>query len=232
MPANDLSVTVQNDAMPRRWPTALATALFFAFTFVFFCPLYLFFSNAYDFTFSFSAVFPILFLLALFLTAVVFTLAMIWKDKVHEKSVALIFALAFLLWLQGNILLWDYGPLDGRTILWETFRLRGLIDILIWGSVIILALVKSRTVCRWARIGSLAFLLIQIISVGTLGLRAPERDGIGHLTLDMNDQHLFSSKKNVIVLVLDSFQSDAFQELIRTDPPMQGNFQGFHLFSK
>ena len=42
--------------------------------------------------------------------------------------VATLFALAGLVWLQGNILVWDYGPLDGRSISWTVNRSRGFID--------------------------------------------------------------------------------------------------------
>ena len=36
--------------------------------------------------------------------------------RVLEKGLALLFGFAFLIWFQGNFLLWNYGPLDGRNI--------------------------------------------------------------------------------------------------------------------
>jgi hypothetical protein len=230
MPANDLNAARRILDKPRRWPATLHTAAFFAFTLVFFSPAYIFFNNSFEFTFSISAILPVLLLLALSLTAAVFALAMVMKNKWHEKTVALFFALGFLLWLQGSILLWNYGPLDGRTIAWGENGMGGLIDASIWGLVLMMALIGSKPVYRLARTGSAAFLVMQLLVVGASGWRAPEREGIRHLTLDMSEKHLYSRKQNVILLVLDSFQSDAFQEIIDHEPRYKGIFKDFTFF--
>jgi hypothetical protein len=230
MPANELNAAGRIPGPSRRWPTTLPTAAFFAFTLVLFAPAYIFLNNSFDFTFSITAILPVLLLLALSLTVVAFALGMVLKNQWHEKAVALLFALGFLLWLQGNILRWNYGPLDGRTILWGEYATRGLIDASIWVLVLILALVGSKPVYRLARTGSAAFLVMQLLVVGASGWRAPEREGIRHLTLDMSEKHLYSRKQNVIILVLDSFQSDAFQEIIDREPRYKGIFKDFTFF--
>ncbi|NIO41950.1 MAG: hypothetical protein GTO41_18345, partial [Burkholderiales bacterium] len=53
---------------------------------------------------------------------------------------AVLAGLAVLVWLQGNILVWDYGVLDGRNIDWISGAWRGVLDIAIWCLVLGVAL--------------------------------------------------------------------------------------------
>jgi len=66
--------------------------------------------------------------------------------------------------------------------------------------------------------------------VGTLGLQSPKIQGKSKLTFDMREKYVFSKKKNVIVLVLDTFQSDAFQEIMNQEPNYGKIFRDFTYF--
>lgn len=77
-----------------------------------------FFDNIYLFIFCAAAFILVISILSLFL-------------KTHRLSLynSLIIIIAILLWLQGNILLWDYGVFDGRDIDWSKNNLFGILDI-------------------------------------------------------------------------------------------------------
>jgi hypothetical protein len=230
MPAGDLNPPGRGESTPCSWSAALAVAALFAFTLAFFGPAQILFGNSFDFPFAFTAALPLLLMLAAFMAAVVFSLLMLLKGKWREKALALVFALGLLQWLQGNFLHWDYGPLDGRAIAWGKFGLLGWIDGALWALFIILALALSRRACRLARIAAPALLLVQLISVGFQGWSAPKVEGVEHLVLDSSDRFLFSREKNVIILVLDAFQSDAFQEIVHGDASYGEIFRDFTYF--
>jgi hypothetical protein len=230
MPASELSPAAGDVKTPCRWPAVLAIAVLFGFTLVFFSPAQIFFGNTLDFPFSFAQAFPPLLLLAATIAAFLFSLSMLLRGRWREKALALVFAMGVMLWLQGNLLLWNYGPLDGREIAWDKHGLPGLVDGALWGLAIILALALSRPACRLARRVAPALLLVQLLSVGFQGWRAPEVVGIKNLSLDTADRYLFSRERNVIILVLDAFQSDVFQELIRRDASESEIFRDFTYF--
>jgi len=230
MPGSDLTPAARFEKTPCRWPAILAIAMLFPFTLSLFGPAQIFFGNTLDFPFAFAAAFPPLFLLAAFMAALLFSLFMLLRGRWREKALALFFALGVLLWLQGNLLLRDYGPLDGREIAWDKRGPAGLVDGALWVAVIVLALALSRRACRLARRAAPALLLVQLLAVGFQGWRAPEVEGIKHLALDTSDRYLFSRERNVIILVLDAFQSDAFQEIVHRDSAYGELFRDFTYF--
>ena len=50
---------------------------------------------------------------------------------------------AFLAWLQGNILLWHYGVLDGKDIDWGALVRYGIIDSVFWAVVMAFAILAA-----------------------------------------------------------------------------------------
>ena len=50
----------------------------------------------------------------------------------YRRCLAVVAALGLLIWLQGHILVWDYGVLDGRDIDWFADAWRGVLDLAIW----------------------------------------------------------------------------------------------------
>lgn len=147
-----------------------------------------------------------------------------------EKGLALIFASGFLLWLQGNFLLWNYGPLDGRAIPWSAMTRFGIIDGLIWFGVLSAAFLLSRPLLKFAGTAALILLGLQLGYATTLFLRQPETPSFKRYSLDETGKFSFSRGKNVVLMVLDSFQTDAFDEIVRNSPKAVARFDGFTYF--
>ena len=68
-----------------------------------------------------------------------------------EKLLGMLLAAAVLLWLQGNILVWNYGLLDGHDIQWSQKIYLGLIDTPLWILLLLLAFVYSPVIKKFAR---------------------------------------------------------------------------------
>ncbi len=150
--------------------------------------------------------------------------------KARAVAVSVIFALGFLAWFQGNILAWKYGVLDGKDIDWNGLFFYGILDSAIWIAVIVFAVVKAGFVSRASKPLSLILILVQLVSGGLAYARMPKDQSFKLAESDADTEFLFSDRLNVIVLVLDTFQSDIFQDVIRGYPDLKASFDGFTYF--
>ena len=211
--------------------TSLCVSSFFGLTLFLFGPAHLYFTNIQEYSIPFFKVVPFLLGLSVLCVLLLTALLVSAGPQTHRKAVSLLFVLSLLLWLQGNIFVWNYGPLDGREIDWSANRVRGLIDGGIWVGLIIIAFAAAPRVWKIARGAGIAFLLIQLASLLIVLAKAPD---VSHLqketALDEESLYGFSPERNVIILVLDSFQADIFQEIINESPRYWDVFDGFTFF--
>ncbi len=216
----------------KKWPSALLAALLFSCTLTLFGPAQIFLTNSLEFKFGFFHLLPYLGIIALgvFLVLTLLLLLLPCRFRLHERGVAFVLALGLLLWLQGNILLWQYGALSGHEIAWGEKALNGLIDTPLWVAALILALWRPGFLYRRVKAISLLFLAIQLLSTSITVVRQPEMPSFKKYQFDRMVEFDFSSRRNVIVLILDSFQSDVFQEIIDRDPSYRDIFGDFTYF--
>ena len=204
----------------------------FVLTFFFFGPSQLFLGNSVEFPYVYFvlliSLLPIGIIFSISLACVVSSLPE--KHGLFQKALALIFALSAALWLQGNILVWNYGRLTGAHIDWNAHPLIGIIDSGIWILLIAYALVKTSIVNRWAGKLSILLILIQVVSVSLIAYRQPAPPDFKKYVTSEEDKFVYSRNVNVIVIVLDMFQSDVFQEIINEDSQYSKIFDGFTYF--
>lgn len=209
---------------------SLIVALFFSLTFFLFGPSHVFLTNTTEFNFLFSECCYYFVLISLLVSLPIAALLLFFRVSIYKKIISLLFVLSILLWIQGNVLVWDYGLLDGNKINWNAYFIKGLIDSGIWILFIIIALIRTSFIYKIIRKVSIAFILIQVISLMFTAVQAPEPSSFTKYDIDTRDEFIFSSKKNVIILLLDAFQSDVFQEIIDEDNDVRGTFKGFTYF--
>lgn len=138
------------------------------------------------------------------------------RDALHRYE-AFLFALAVLFWLQGSILVWDYGVLDGRRIDWLSGSWRGVVDVSIWIAVLLLAIVAHTRVRKFLRTAALGTVAIQIlIAAMTLLGNADIVSSKGVIAnTDGRDAVMrFSKQHNIVHIVMDGFQSDIFANIL------------------
>jgi hypothetical protein len=208
--------------------SSLLISFFFAGTLLFFGPVHLYFTNILEFSSSFSEVALFFIGLTVLGTALLATVMALLKGSAHEKAVSVVLGLAVCLWVQGNILVWRYGLLDGRDIDWSAKRVCGLIDTPIWVLLIGSSLMAARWLHKLAPKVSVGLVLTQIISVSLAIAQAPGVSRSPLAGLGAREEIFrFSSERNVVVLVLDAFQGDVFQQIIEEDPQYREMFDGF-----
>jgi hypothetical protein len=141
--------------------------------------------------------------------------------------------ISLLCWAQGNLLVWDYGVLDGRTINWEDHESKLWIDAFIWlmlSVVIIFIARKNGTLI----IRGAIFIFIVQSAAATIGVLknsvALLDSSVSGASNSFEGVANFSKRENVLHIVADGFQSDVFEDLISNSllkSRYDGSFDGF-----
>lgn len=204
----------------------------------FFTPVNLYLGNINEFSSSFINIIQRL-LLATFLCILILGLiSIVCKKNLKYRYSVFLAAIGILTWLQSNILVWDYGLLDGRSIDWSVDSWRGWLDLTVWISILTISIVFYKRIGRIFIIFAVLLFIMQILSVSYGTVR--NFDKITITQKKQGDDILknlanFSLKKNVLHLVLDGFQADVFENLInikRLGKHYRKNFSGFIFYNE
>jgi len=206
--------------------SGISAAVLIAGLLFLFNPAELYFSNINDFGAPIVIALPLLLLGFAVLAGVLFAIPRI-AGRFSARMTAVLVAVAVLLWLHSNVLLWNYGVLDGTQPDWSQFRRHGRMEILLWLIVLVFAMWRPVvTVLAGARVLP-ALLVIQAISTAVTALNAEPAPDFHRYTIVDDHKYDLSRERNVLVVVLDAFQSDIFGQLIAEEPALRNNLDGF-----
>ena len=183
-----------------------------------FVPFTLYVGNPDEFAVSFSTTLGPYLRPAIFLVAAFGLIGAFLTESAFRRYLILLAAIGLLLWVQGNILMWDYGLLDGRRVDWTQSTWRGWVDLGIWVGVILGAMFFRRRIGEPIIFMAIAVFCLQLTfslfagaqSRSTLLEKSKTKASVDAL----QEIYRFSSHKNVVHLILDGFQSDVFEEII------------------
>ncbi|MFA5117853.1 MAG: sulfatase-like hydrolase/transferase [Candidatus Omnitrophota bacterium] len=209
---------------------ACIAAVLFSLTLFFFTPLQIYLTNRLEFPYVFSLVTPVFVMISFAAAVLLSAVLLVLPVSSRKACVAAIAGASVLIWLQGNVFVWSYGVFDGRQIEWDQFRGRGIIDALAWLSGAALVVFKAQQARAGLRKLAAGLLLIQFISALWTMIQASQLPSAEKVVIDNKNLTRYSSEKNVIILLLDAFETDVFQEIIDEDPAEGGPFQGFTYF--
>jgi hypothetical protein len=211
----------------------LAASALLAGTLLVTLPGSIFLANLGEFTIATSDL--LLFTLPMFVAAMTVAAIIYWLMPTRARPLlgALVFSLAFLVWLQGNVLVWDYGPLDGRSIAWDQHLGKGVIDAIIWIAVIALSLaLVPRVSAKTTLLFPVFILAASVVQFGA-ALLAQSADAdvqsVKKFRIDDSSKFAFSRQNNVILIVVDECQSDVFSE-VTGQAEYRQVFDGFTYF--
>ena len=202
-----------------------------------FCPLTIYITNAEEMKIGFQTLVWLYVLPFLACTSLVAGLGLALPRGSRHIYVAVLAAIGVLLWLQGDVLLWDYGALDGTPIDWQREAWKGYVDTPIWVAVIVAAVYWRRRVLPLARSLCLFLLAVQVGSLWFLepDPRSEPGDPLGSSIAHSEPPETlfrFSDTRNVIHIVLDGFQSDIFEEIVEDSNRYRDALQGFTFFKE
>jgi len=153
-----------------------------------------------------------------------------------SRYLTLLAALGVLTWLQGSILVWDYGALDGRSISWMSGAWRGVLDLGIWITVLAVASRKHELLRKTFIAAAVATFAIQAVNATTMVIGLSGELPVRSAAAPQNPDALFgfSAERNVVHIVMDGFQTDIFQGILAAEggEAIKHELQGFTLFEQ
>ena len=180
-------------------------------------------STADELWFSLKDLIPWLLIFAAVTFAGITLLCCILPKKLSVIFRAGVYACSFLLWLQGNVLVTDYGTLDGEKVNWAEYRVPGILNALIWIAVIglfIFLMLRLRKKFRGVVEAAACILLAtQIVTLGVLLIRQPQKaEQQGDRYLSRENEFVISPEENTLVFVLDCFDGNLMTTLLEEYP--------------
>ena len=203
------------------------------FTFFLFGPIEMVLRNTVSLWFTWLDILPILLVCFALCFVVLCFIGLMLPKKIRRYFIALFWGFGFATYVQGNVLQVEYGIMDGTPVLWEEFAQWAIINTIIW---CVLSIVPVIAVRLWYEISQKIMIyitcVILTVLVGTsvvLILQAPLGQDV---ELILTDEHLFtvSDNKNIVVLVLDSFDTAFMHGLLEEEPELKEMLDGFTFF--
>lgn len=198
-------------------------ALSFCCTFMlcFFAPLEAYFANQEEFWFSLMQILPVIlgvFILSFIIFSIIFMLVKKLKSAVWIYG--FLFYLMLYLYIQGNYVPRNYGVLNGKDIQWDDYPAYGIVSLVLLLVVCVCWIMTSlkikekiygigRTLCT-------ILVLIQMVTLITLTIQ----NGAGNqetTVVTTKDMLNLSENRNIIVFILDMFDSADMQDLLEAD---------------
>ena len=141
--------------------STMLVATLFVFT-----PFTLYVGNLDEFTVPFGTIAGHYLPFALVLAGVAGLVGMLLPAGMYARFAALLAVVGILAWLQGNVLVWDYGLLDGRSIDWTIEPWRGWLDLSLWVVGVAGALFAARAMGRRIIYLAIAIFCMQLALFG------------------------------------------------------------------
>jgi len=204
-----------------------------------FVPFTLYIGNIEEFATPIWSILRLFSIPALIVIGLLIVAGGILSETGYRRYVVIIAVVGLLLWLQGYVMVWEYGLLDGSNIDWTQATWRGWIDLGVWISAILFSVIFYRDVEKPVVHLAFAIFSLQLIVFIYTGLQNADRllKKAESLTSSnaLHEIYRFSPKRNVLHIILDSFQTDILKEIISDD--IEGEYyrsalEGFIFFEE
>lgn len=177
--------------------------------------------------FSFLDILPHLLLFSLLLFVVTSLFTVLISKRLKYLPLILTVLLAGL-WIQGSFINYPLGKLDGHQIIWSESWRTVWIEILAWAVLCTVAVLLRKTLLKNNQL-ILVFLFL-LLTLPNVLIQMNNDRSLPEITyLDKTGEFKFS-EKNVILLILDNYESAAFQMILEESPEYRETFRDFIYF--
>lgn len=224
------------DIVRKLFPS-ISPAIFIVSNIFLFTPFTIYNGNIDEFSVSFPCILTFLALPALVTLFILSIIALSLPKNMHRRYISIEFIFGMLIFIQGNIVVWNYGLLDGQSINWSEDVWRALVDGTLWVMLIVTSVLFYKHIYKIAVTASIVLFFLQLTLVISTGFQNQEiwKDN-ERFSLPISPPqgiYEFSSEQNVIHIILDNFQSTLFQEIIDEDPDYYSSaLDGFTFFKE
>ena len=163
--------------------------------------------------------------------------------------ISLIIGFSIVVWIQSQIFLWPIHPQNGEAINWNLFDTENLVEIFTWILIPLFTLTAGLKI-RSKKYINLFFKYFLLLIITSLFLNILFLSKINEVNLykqifeDVNNfidnskktektvkqSFAFHNENNYIIIVLDTFQSDVFHEILKKHKEELNFFNGFIFF--
>jgi len=159
-----------------------------------------------------------------------YVLSLITPAVIRKTLLPVTLVLTVVIFIQQNILVGDYGVIDGNNINFDKSGYLPYIDTAIWVTGLLFSLLFGQRIIKQASLilmfSGLASIAVLIASLSAYDFKINQTT----YTITENNKFSFSDQKNVLVFVLDGFQSDLFWDFINQEPQIKNSFPGFTFY--
>ncbi len=220
----------------KRLLLALVPALACSLSLLFFSPLEMIVGAESQLAFKTTNVWGIMFVFALVCGLILALLISVFWGKGFSALLTLVAACTLGMFLQSLLLNGGLPEATGIAVNWGSFKQQMLIDALVWALIIaayFVAAHKFQSLSKLLQISICAVLvLVQTVSLIT-GIVAAQNANKDADVVRMTEEGLFtvSPKKNTVVFVLDTFDTEDILRLEGQDKNTLAAFNGFTFYN-
>lgn len=211
-------------------------SLFAAMYPLYFVPMDIFVNNAADMPYPIKSLKRYLFFISMIVCAVILLLAFLLPKKANGWFCAAVFGLSLALYIQGTFLAANMGELDGTK--YELTAWKIILSVLVWCAAFaaaFLLFVKFRDSFN----AVVLFVMAALFAVQAISAINPQHRKWGALNIETitngdvrpiittDDLELYSTKRNLLVIVMDMYDSFYYDEAVKTAPDSVSEFDGF-----
>lgn len=205
-----------------------AAAAFFAVSLSIAVPSSIYFGNANEYSFQFSAIAPIL-LAAGACVWIALSLPLLFlRNRYLMVYATFVVFVAIAAWGLANIIVPDYGLLNGNPLDFDAANGWRLYEAALLAASLVVAVLAV-----W-RLYVPATFVFTVLALGlvatTLFSAAVEPAPVTEADNSRERALSMSREKNVLIVLLDAFQSDIFKEILDENPQLKAALDGFTFF--
>jgi Sulfatase len=218
------------DSRPRRLATVLFPALLVPLQLLLFGTHTIYAGNVQEFSAPFWNLVVQLLPMMAAVTGALVLIGIVLPTRIFQHYVVALAALAVVFWAQGNLMVGDYGVLNGQDIDWSGHAWRNWYELVLWVTVPVVAVFFARALFSTAVFASRILIVLQALLLAYTTVQAdPETRAKWQGAPDTIFE--LSSKQNVFHFVLDGFQSDAFHDILAAErAEIDRQYAGFTFF--
>lgn len=224
------ALVAEDRPLGERLVLILASCGLLAFTLFCFAPINIYFQNSREFWFRFAQFWwiPVLVGAAAFLLTA--GVGLLLRGKLLDLYITALFALAVVLYLQGNFLNISYGELNGEQVNWSRYGGYAIANfaltaVLFLIPFIILYFHKGfwRGMVRFVAFLLVSMQLVALVFAGIAYSKPEDRE----LALGWEGVSDYSGEQNLVLIVVDAFDEPYFAEYLAAHGEQRMALDGF-----
>lgn len=224
---------------PKRFGLSLLASVFLSFTVLVVAPLELVASNGSSLIYGIDSVAGPVFVAGGAVAVCLALVLSILRGRAFDVALALAAACGVGAYVQAMLLNASLPPADGVAVMWTNYVADAFASAGVWLALAVVFVVLMVCRVQAGRLlvvgASLALVVVQTAAVVSLWVEMPDEQGVASVSSEPNvvtKEGLFelSPKKNVVMFVLDTVDTNELNRLFAQDPSMLSEMTGFTYF--